>query len=79
MKLFNKDGIEMMDVKSIDRDGERLIVKGKVMGSMSTTIYVRPEDIYAALRLFPFAVIVRLPWLLITGYLRARKTETAKA
>jgi hypothetical protein len=79
MKLFNKDGVEMMDVKSIDRDGEKLIVKGKVMGSMTTTIYVRPEDIYAALRLFPLAVILRLPWLLITGYLRSRKTQAAKA
>jgi hypothetical protein len=78
MKLFNKDGVEMMDVKSIAQDGDRLIVKGKIMGSMAASIYVQPEDLYAALRLFGVSLVVRLPWLLIKGYLRERRTRASR-
>jgi hypothetical protein len=45
------------------------------MGSMAASIYVQPEDLYAALRLFGVSLVVRLPWLLIKGYLRGRKTR----
>jgi hypothetical protein len=68
MKLLNKDGIEMMDVKSIDLDGDRLVLKGKMMGSMSTTIYVHPHDLWSAVRLLRFSIVVRLPRMLAKGY-----------
>ena len=77
MKLFNKDGVEMMEVKSIVEDGERLVVKGKIMGAMATSIYVSPEDLYAAFKLLPARLVLRLPWLLITGWRRARKAQVA--
>jgi hypothetical protein len=73
MKLFGKDGIEMMDVKSIQRDGERLVLKGKMMGTMATTIYVGPEEMWDALKLFPIGVILRMPLLLLKGWSRRRK------
>ena len=41
MKMFSKEGVEMVDVKSIKRDGEQLVIKGKVMGAMATTILDR--------------------------------------
>jgi hypothetical protein len=78
MKLFNKDGIEMMDVKSIGRDKDRLVIKGKMMGSMATTIYVAPEDMWGAVRLFSLATIVRLPLLLAKGWARTRRGAPAK-
>jgi hypothetical protein len=78
MKLMSKDGIEMMDVKSIDRDGDRLVLKGKMMGSMATTIYVHPQDLWSAFRLLPWSVIVCLPVLLIKGLLVDRKRQGAK-
>ena len=51
MKMFSKDGVEMVDVKSVDRDGDRLVLKTKVMGSMPATIVLRPQDLWEAMRL----------------------------
>jgi hypothetical protein len=72
MKIFSKEGVEMMDIKSIERDGERLVVKGKVMGAMTTTLLVRPEDCWQAARLLGFGLILRLPLLLAKGYFASR-------
>ncbi len=73
MKLRSKDGIEMMDVRSIDRDGDRLVVKGKMMGTMATTIFVDPEELWAAFRLFSAGTILRLPAMLLKGWSRSRR------
>ncbi|MDB5687178.1 MAG: hypothetical protein JWR77_1767 [Rhizorhabdus sp.] len=75
MKLFSKDGIEMMEVRSIGRDGDMLVIKGKMMGAMATTIHVRPEDMWSAFTLFPWSVKLRMPILLLKGYRRARRTR----
>jgi hypothetical protein len=73
MKMFSKEGVEMVDVKSIERDGDQLVVKGKVMGAMTTTILVKPEDCWQAVRLIGFSVILRLPLILMKGFLAARR------
>jgi len=73
MKMFSKEGVEMMDVKSITRDGERLVIKGKVMGAMTTTILVNPEDCWQAARLLGLRVILCLPLLLAKGFWTSRK------
>ena len=75
MKLISKDGIEMMDVKSISLEGDRLLVKGKMMGSMATTIFVNPEDLWSAFRLLSWSLILRMPLLLIKGYRLDRKAR----
>lgn len=68
MKLFSQDGIEMMEVKSIDRDGDRIVIKGKMMGTMAAKIYVSPPDMWAAFQLFPWRLKLRLPLLLFKGW-----------
>jgi hypothetical protein len=73
MKLRSKDGIEMMEVKSIDLDEEKLVVKGKMMGTMAATILVSPEDLWAAYRLLSPGAVMRLPVLLAKGWARSRK------
>ncbi len=73
MKLYSKEGVEMMDVKSIDLDGERLVIKGKMMGSMATTIFVAPADMWGAFKLFPLRVKLRIPGLLLRGWLAERR------
>jgi len=70
MKMFSKEGLEMMDVKSIDRDGENLVLKGKMMGTMYAAIYLRPQDVWQALRLLSFSVMLRLPMILVKGFWR---------
>jgi len=71
--MLSKDGIEMMEVKSIQREGEKLVLKGKIMGSMPATIYLRPEDVWAGWQLLPFSVLVALPGMLLKGFRRSRK------
>ena len=66
MKLFSQDGIEMMDVQSIKREGDVLVLKGKMMGAMATTIHLKPEYLYEAFQLLkPY--IFSLPLLLLKG------------
>ena len=73
MKLYSKEGVEMMDVKSIDLDGDRLVLKGKMMGTMAATIHIKPEDMWAAFQLFPWGVKLRMPLLLLKGWRAGRK------
>jgi hypothetical protein len=75
MKMFTRDGIEMMDVKSIHREGENLVMKGKMMGTMSTAIYLRPEDLWQALRLLSFPILLSLPLILGRGCWRTRRSD----
>jgi len=76
--MLSKEGIEMMDVKSIQREGERLVLKGKIMGSMPATIYLRPEDVWAGWQLLPFSVLAVLPVMLFKGFRRSRKSAAAQ-
>lgn len=73
MKMFSKDGMEMMDVKSIVGDGDTLVMKGKVMGSMNAIIVIKPEDCWQAVKLLGFSLLLRMPAILIKGYFQARK------
>lgn len=77
MKMFSKEGMEMMDVKSIGRDGDCLIMKGKVMGSINAVIVIKPEDTWQALKLLGGALLFRMPVILIKGYFQSRKSKSA--
>jgi len=72
--MLSKDGIEMMDVKSIQREGEKQVLKGKIMGSMPATIYLRPEDVWAGWQLLSWRVLAGLPLMLLKGSRRSRKS-----
>lgn len=67
MKIFNKDGIEMMDVKSIEKADDILVVKGKMMGSMATTIHITPKTLWEAFQLLPWKTRLALPAMLLKG------------
>lgn len=75
MKLRSKEGVEMMDVKSIDQDGDRILIKGKMMGAMATTIVVTPEALFDAYRLAPCSIIRSLPILLYKGWRTRTKAD----
>jgi hypothetical protein len=72
--MFSKEGLEMMDVKSIERDGENLVLKGKMMGTMYAAIYLRPQDVWQALRLLSFSLMLRLPMMVVKGFWRTRRS-----
>ena len=54
MKLYSPDKSELMDVSSIERDGNDLVIKGKVFGAMPMTARLRPAEAKKALKLIDF-------------------------
>ncbi len=75
MKLTSKDGVEMMDIRSLEREGDVLVVKGKIMRSMPVTIHVRPEDLWQGFSLFSWSLLLRLPFLMLKGFRRSRRAS----
>jgi hypothetical protein len=75
MKLVSKDGVEMMEIRSLERQGDVLVVKGKIMRSMPATIHLRPEDLWQAFSLFSWPVLMRLPLLMYKGFRLSRQAK----
>jgi len=67
MKIYSKDGVEMMEVKSIDKQGDVLVIKGKMMGTMAATLHVTPQTLWEALALLPWSTRLALPLMLLKG------------
>lgn len=72
MKMFSKEGVEMVEVKTVDRDHDRLVLKTKVMGSMAATIVLRPQDVWEAMSLLSWSLVIRLPGILFKGWRQSR-------
>jgi hypothetical protein len=51
MKLQSNDGSELMTVTALERDGNSLLIKGKVFGAMPMNARLQPEAARAALKL----------------------------
>jgi hypothetical protein len=60
MKLYGADNRELMTVSEIVRDGNSLVVKGRIFGAMPMTAKLRPEEARAALKLLNFRTILFL-------------------
>jgi hypothetical protein len=44
MKIKSPDGSELMLVNALERDGNLLVIKGKIMGSMPMTAKLSPAE-----------------------------------
>ena len=51
MKLHSTDGSELMTINALERDGNSLLIKGKVFGAMPMNARLKPEAARAALKL----------------------------
>jgi len=51
MKIQSSDGAELMTVQSLERDGNSLLIRGKVFGAMPMNARLTPEAARAAFRL----------------------------
>ncbi len=60
MKLYGSDNKELMSVSSLARDGNNLVIKGKIFGTMPLTAKLKPEQARAALKLMSFKTILFL-------------------
>ncbi|MEN9704401.1 MAG: hypothetical protein RLZZ393_280 [Pseudomonadota bacterium] len=60
MKLKSADGGELMTVSSLEREGDALLIKGKVFGAMPMTAKLDPESAREALKLLTPRLILFL-------------------
>ena len=44
MKIYGHDNTEIMQISSLERDGNKLQLKGKVFGSMPITAKLTPQE-----------------------------------
>ena len=58
MKLTAPDKSELMTVSAVERDGDDLVIKGKVFGAMPMTARLTPEQARAAFKLLNFRTIL---------------------
>jgi hypothetical protein len=72
MKIYAADKSELMDVTTIERKGNDLVLKGKVFGTMPMAATLTPEQARAAFKLLNFKLIL----FLLT--LPFRKSKAAK-
>jgi hypothetical protein len=70
VQLFNPDGSELMRVESIERDGNRLVIRGKVFGAMPMSAHLEPEEARKGLKLLNGRLVV---FLLTFLFRRARR------
>jgi hypothetical protein len=60
MKIYGLDNSELMQVTSLEREGNSLVMKGKVFGTMPMTAKLNPQDGRNALKLLNFKLAVFL-------------------
>ena len=62
MKIYAADKSELMQVIKVERDGDNLVLKGKVFGTMPMAATLTPEEA----RNFRKLLTPALMWFLIT-------------
>jgi hypothetical protein len=60
VKLHSTDGSELLTVTSLARDGNSLLIKGKVFGAMPMNALLKPAAARAALKLLTPRLILFL-------------------
>jgi hypothetical protein len=70
VRLYSQDNTELMLVTSLEREGDQLVMKGKVFGSMPITAKLRPDEARAALKLLRPGLLL---FLLTLPFRRTRK------
>ncbi len=58
MKLYGSDGREVMVISAIEREGDNLLLSGKVFTTMPLSIRLRPQEARNGLKLFTFRTML---------------------
>lgn len=74
VKIVDGAKKELMHVSAIERDGDMLVIKGKIFGTMPMTAKLSPEEARKALRMLS----PKLVWFLLTFLFRRSAAEPAK-
>jgi len=65
MKIKSADGSELMQVNALERDGDLLVIKGKIMGAMPMTAKLSPAEFrkgFGLLNLKLFLFLLTFPF-----------------
>lgn len=62
MKIYDANDQELMTVRSIERDGSNLVIRGKIFGAMPMAAKLTPKEARAALKLLDAKTV----WFLLT-------------
>jgi hypothetical protein len=60
MKIFGQDNNELMQITSLEREDGKLVMKGKVFGSMPMTAKLTPHEARNALKLLNLRLVIFL-------------------
>ena len=60
MKIYGQDQTEVMQVSALEREGNTLVIKGKVFGAMPITAKLTPEEGRKGLQLLNVKLVVFL-------------------
>jgi hypothetical protein len=60
MKIFGQDNSELMQVTSLEQEDGKLVMRGKVFGSMPMTAKLTPREARNALKLLNFRLVIFL-------------------
>lgn len=60
MKIFTPDNNELMCVTAVQRDGNALLIKGKIMGTMPMKAHIRPEEVRRLVKLLNLRTLLFL-------------------
>jgi len=58
MKIYDANNSELMMVREFARDGDALVIRGKIFGAMPMVAKVTPAEARAALKMLNFKTIV---------------------
>lgn len=73
ISAHDKGGMELTSMSAIRYKNEQIAIKAILLGSMPSTIYLSPEELWKAIGIIDANVIWHLPTLLYRGWKRARQ------
>ncbi len=60
MKLYSADKSELMQVNALEREGDLLLIKGKIFGAMPMTAKLSPAEFRKGFGLLNFRLVLFL-------------------
>lgn len=64
MRIFDTNNQELMAVRSLEREGDALVIRGKIFGAMPMVAKLTPAEARAGLKLLDFKTVLFLLTLL---------------
>jgi hypothetical protein len=77
--VYTKDGSVLLEMSRLGYKDGAIEAKGKAYGSVPQTMRIPPDQIWNLVGLVPLEVIVRIPVLLVRGWLKSRSATDSKA